>query len=61
MIAVVVSEAKGGAARYSGEIANTPKAMTKLVKTLTAHGAVGGSNICWWPRNARCGLYGRGS
>ena len=32
-IAVAVSEASGGAARYYGEIANTPKAMAKLVKT----------------------------
>jgi len=28
-IAVAVSEANGGAARYYGEIANTPKAISK--------------------------------
>ncbi len=39
-IAVAVSEASGGAARYYGEISNTPKALAKLVKSLTAKGAV---------------------
>jgi transposase len=35
-IAVAISEASGGPARYYGEIPNTPKAIAKLVKTLTA-------------------------
>lgn len=34
-IAVAVSDAGGGAVRYDGEIPNTPKAIAKLVKTLT--------------------------
>ena len=37
-IAIAVSEASAGSARYYGEIANTLKAMTKLVKTLTRRG-----------------------
>lgn len=37
-IAVAVSEANGGPTRYYGEISNTPKALAKLVKTLTAQG-----------------------
>ena len=38
IIAVAVSEASGGPARYYGKIPNTPKAIAKLVKTLTAKG-----------------------
>ncbi len=37
-IAVSVSEANGGTPRYYGEIPNTPKAIAKLVKSLTAQG-----------------------
>ncbi len=37
-IAVAVSEANGGSTRYYGEIPNTPKALAKLGKTLTAPG-----------------------
>ena len=37
-IAVSVAEARGGEVRYLGEIANTPEAVTKLVRRLGKHG-----------------------
>ncbi len=37
-IAVAVSEASGGSARYYGKILYTPTVLAKLVKTLTAQG-----------------------
>jgi len=39
-IAVAVADALGGKARYYGEIANTPEAIRKLVKTLCPDGEV---------------------
>jgi len=54
-IAVAVSEASGGLARYYGEIANTPKAITKLVKTLTAKGAV--VSFCYEAGPCGYGIY----
>ncbi len=37
-IAVAVSDAYGGSPRYYGQIANTPEALTKLVKKLSSDG-----------------------
>ena len=37
-IAVAVSDAGGGKARYYGEIPNTPQAIAKLVKALAPKG-----------------------
>ena len=37
-IAVSVAEARGGEVRYLGKIANTPEAVTKLVRRLGKHG-----------------------
>ena len=39
-IAVAIAQAGGGAPRYYGEIANTPEAIARLVKTLTPDGEV---------------------
>ncbi|MDT8367324.1 MAG: IS110 family transposase, partial [bacterium] len=39
-IAVAVSDACGGSPRYYGQIANTPEALTKLVKKLSTGGEV---------------------
>lgn len=39
-IAVAIAEAGGGKPRYYGEIANTPAAIARLVKTLTPDGEV---------------------
>ena len=54
-IAVAVSKARGGAARYYGEIANTPNAMATLVKTLTAKGDV--VSFCYEAGPCGYGIY----
>ena len=54
-IAVAVSEANGGSTRYYGEIPNTPKALAKLVKTLTAQGDA--VSFCYEAGPCGYGLY----
>lgn len=54
-IAVAVSEANGGAVRYYGEIPNKPKAIAKLVKTLTAQGDT--VSFCYEAGPCGYGLY----
>ena len=44
-IAVAIAQAGGGAPRYYGEIANTPEAIARLVKTLTPDGE--GLSFCY--------------
>ena len=54
-IAVAVSEANGGPTRYYGEISNTPKALAKLVKTLTAQGDT--VSLCYEAGPCGYGIY----
>ncbi len=54
-IAVAISEARSGAVRYYGAIPNEPKAIAKLVKTLTATGAV--VSFCYEAGPCGYGLY----
>lgn len=50
-IAVGVADASGGAPRFFGEIANTPEAMTKLVRQQKR----GGARIAWCYEAGPCG------
>ncbi len=50
-----MSEASAGSARYYGEISNTPKAIAKLVKTLTAKGDV--VSFCYEAGPCGYGIY----
>jgi transposase len=50
-ISVAVSDAHGGSPRYYGQIANTPEALTKLVKKLSS----GGDDISFCYEAGPCG------
>jgi len=54
-IAVAVSDACGGKARYFGEIANTPEAITKLAKKLSPDGEV--ISFCYEAGPCGYGIY----
>ena len=54
-IAVGVTEACGGSARYFGEIANTPAAIRKLMKRLSPEGEV--VSYCYEAGPCGYGLY----
>lgn len=54
-IAVAVSDACGGMARYFGEIANTPEAITKLAKKLSPDGEV--LSFCYEAGPCGYGIY----
>jgi len=54
-IAVAVSDAFGGKPRYYGEIANTPEAITKLVKKLSPDGEV--VSFCYEAGPCGYGIY----
>lgn len=54
-IAVAISDACGGMARYFGEIANTPEAITKLAKKLSPDGEV--LSFCYEAGPCGYGIY----
>ena len=54
-IAVSVADAEGGEARYFGEIANTPEAVTKLVRQLKKGGAT--LSLCYEAGPCGYGIY----
>ncbi len=54
-IAVAIADSTGGKPRYYGEITNTPKALTKLIKDVSPHGEV--VSFCYEAGPCGYGIY----